>query len=103
MRFFCYILSIYIISLTAIPCIDGSFDDHGQKTELGEKEHHQHHEGDDCSPLCTCNCCATPVIQQDFFIHFDNFTLLQEYNLPEYVSAVTSDYLKNIWQPPQLG
>jgi len=86
-----------------LPCIDQPLQSHTAKTELGETTHHHHHDGDDCSPFCTCNCCATPVIQQEIFIHFGNFTLLQEYDLPEYVSAVTSDYLSAIWQPPQVG
>jgi len=103
MRFFCCILSIYIISLTAIPCIDQPAEDHSQKMEIGGNEHHEHHDGDDCSPFCTCNCCVTFVIQQDFSVHFDCFTLLQEYNSPEYTSAFTSDYLNSIWQPPQVG
>lgn len=102
MRFFCYILSIYIVFLTSLPCIDQPLQNHVEKTELGGNSNHQHHDGDDCSPFCTCNCCGTPVIQQDFFVHFDAFTLLQEYDLPEYISVFTSDYLKSIWQPPQF-
>lgn len=103
MRFFCYILSVYILTLVAIPCIDQPSDHHSQKKELQGNEHDQHQDGDNCSPFCTCNCCATPVIQQNFIIHFDHFTLLQEFNMPEYVSAVTSNYLNAIWQPPQVG
>lgn len=104
MKLFACILSIYIVVLTAIPCIDRPEDSHLQKSEIegNTANSHQHTEGDQCSPFCTCNCCGTPVIQQYFFVHFDNFTLLQIYNLPEYVSAVTSDYLKSIWQPPQF-
>lgn len=103
MRFFCFILSVYIIGLTVIPCIDQPLEKHIEKSEVAGDAGHQHSDGDDCSPLCTCNCCATSVIQQDVFIHFNNFALLQEFKLPEYVSAVTSDFLSAIWQPPQLG
>lgn len=103
MRFFCFILSVYIIGLTAIPCIDKPLHKHVEKSEIAGKTHHHHDDGDDCSPFCTCNCCATMVIQQDVFVHFDQFALLQEFKMPEYVSAFTSSYLNSIWQPPQVG
>jgi len=105
MRLVACILSIYIVVLTAIPCIDRPGDDHLQKTEIGGKTDtgHQHQDGDQCSPFCTCNCCATPVIQQESIIQFNSTALFQEYTIAEYISVFTSDYLSSIWQPPQIG
>ena len=104
MRVLACILSIYVVILTAIPCVDKLTEDHLPQTGIGGKVDagHQHHDGDQCSPFCTCNCCATPVIQQEFFIQFDNFTFLHEYTANEYISVFTSDYLSSIWQPPQI-
>jgi len=91
--------------LTAIPCIDQPEDHAAQKMEItqsqGDDQHHE--DGDNCSPLCTCNCCASPVIQQDFSIQFDSFSFLQECLSPEYPSAFVSCYSGSIWQPPQLS
>jgi hypothetical protein len=63
----------------------------------------QHNDGDHCSPLCTCNCCASPVIQQDFTIQFDSFSFLQGGFYPELSSEFVSCYSGSIWQPPQLS
>ena len=96
MRFFACILSIYVVILTAVPCVDKLTDNHMPQTEIGGKTNtgHQHHDGDQCSPFCTCNCCATPVIQQESIIQFNSTTLFQEYTLAEYISVFTSDYFK---------
>jgi len=105
MRFICYILSVYFILLISIPCVDNLNGDHLTQTEMGcnTSGEHQHDGGDECSPICSCNCCASPVIQQEFNIQFDKFAFLQEYPVPEYVSAITSNYLTSIWQPPQIS
>ncbi len=105
MRLVACILSIYIVVLTAIPCIDRPGDNHLQKTEIGDNANnsHQHSDGDQCSPFCTCNCCATPVIYQDFSIRFDGSTLIEREISVEYTSAIFSCHLSSIWQPPQIS
>ncbi len=105
MKIFACILSVYILVLTAIPCIDRPEDHHLQKTEIeaNANTNHHNHGGDQCSPFCTCNCCATPVIQQESIIQFNSTNLFQEFTLAEYISVFTSDYLSSIWQPPQIA
>jgi len=105
MRLVACILSIYIVVLTAIPCIDRPGDDHLQKTETGGKTDtgHQHQDGDQCSPFCTCNCCATPVIYQDFSILFYGSSLNEKEISVKYTSAIFSCHLSSIWQPPQIS
>jgi hypothetical protein len=103
MKFFACILSLYIMVLTAIPCADKPEDHTLQKSEITQNAGSNHqHDCDHCSPFCTCNCCASPVIQQDIIIQFNCFSLLQEYTSSEYISVFTSDYLSSIWQPPQI-
>jgi len=93
--------------LTAIPCIDLPEGQAVQKSEIvqsqGDHHHHNDKDGDHCSPLCTCNCCASPVIQQDFTIQFDGFSFLQECISSEYTSEFVFFYCHSIWQPPQLS
>lgn len=105
MKLFACILSIYIVALTAIPCIDRPEDSHLQKSEIGGNaaNSHQHTEGDQCSPFCTCNCCATPVIYQDFSVQFDGFSFIEQSISVEYTSAIFSCHLSSIWQPPQIA
>jgi len=105
MRLVACILSIYIMVLIAIPCVDRPEDNHLQKTEIGgnARNGHQHHDGDQCSPFCTCNCCATPVIYQDFNVQFDSFSVIEQRISTEYTSAIFSSHLSSIWQPPQIA
>jgi len=91
--------------LTAVPCVDRPEDHAMQKNEISQSQsEHQHHDGDDhCSPFCTCNCCASPVIQQDFSINFESYSYLQASFSPAYSSQFVSFYSGSIWQPPQLS
>jgi len=105
MKILACILSFYVLALTAISCIDRS-DIHGQhKTELNAQNNsgHQHSEGDECSPFCACNCCASPIIYTDFNVQFENQTFLEKSISEDYTSAIYSFYLSSIWQPPQLA
>jgi len=66
MKFFACILSVYILFLSAIPCVDRPEDHSLQRIEVTQNhpESHQHNT-DQCSPFCTCECCVSPVIQQN--------------------------------------
>jgi len=105
MRLIACILSFYIVVLTAIPCIDRPEDNHLQKTEIGGNANtgHQHNDGDQCSPFCTCSCCATPVIYQDFGVQFDGLSFIGKNIFTGYISVFFSSYLSSIWQPPQIA
>jgi len=104
MKLFACILSIYIVVLTAIPCIDQPDDVHIRTTEIGGHASTNHqHDGDQCSPFCSCNCCATPVIYQFFSVQFDGFLFFEKSTATEYTSAVFFCYLSSIWQPPQIA
>lgn len=105
MRILACILSFYIIALTAIPCIDLPEDHDVQTIEMTQNTgDHQHPKDiDHCSPFCTCNCCASPIIQHDLSIQFDSFSFLQQYISTKYSSEFVSRYSGSIWQPPQLS
>lgn len=105
MRLIASILSVYLMVLIAIPCIDRPEDHHLVNTEIGDTANstHQHNDGDQCSPFCTCNCCATPVIYQDFGVRFDCLTFIEKSISTEYTSVIFSCHLSSIWQPPQIS
>lgn len=103
MKLFAFILSFYILVLTAIPCIDKPEDNTLQKTEIAPKTtDNQHQDIDHCSPFCTCNCCSSPKIQQNIAIEFNNYQFLLEC-FSEYSSILVSYHFASIWQPPQLN
>jgi len=73
MKIFACILSIYVLALTAIPCIDLQYNNDMHKTELAQKSTSGQNDIDYCSPFCTCSCCASPIIYQGYSIHFNCF------------------------------
>lgn len=103
MKFFAFILSIYIIGLNLAPCDDYNTVDNEVKTEISQAidADHQHQDSDLCSPFCNCHCChvyathliiveftvASTYISTEVFYHFDGFE---------------KDFNPTILQPPQV-
>jgi hypothetical protein len=104
MKILAFILSLYILILTAIPCIDKVQDHAKQTIEIAQNPaDHQHgQESDQCSPFCSCVCCATSVIHPDYSIHFKSFSFLQE-KFSEQTFSFVSSHFVSIWQPPKLS
>ena len=104
MRLFTLILSFYVIVLTAIPCIDTTVNVVLQNTELSHqtKDCDHNNDTDRCSPFCTCNCCATSVIFQDYLVQLNCFPFSEKQYFPV-SSGFFSDPLATIWQPPKIA
>jgi len=70
---------------------------------LQQQVHHDHHDDlDDCSPFCTCSCCAGFVmpIAQDIGV-FTAAHYFEKACCAIIPSALPEVFLP-IWQPPQL-
>jgi len=103
MNFLAFILSVYILILTAMPCVDVNKECALQKAELTQTTNQNHHNDIDCcSPFCTCDCCATHVIQKENVIHFD-FTTIPQKCVTEYTSFYISSTYASIWHPPKMS
>ncbi len=64
MKAFAYILSLYMLVLTAISCIDVPKENALYKAEFYQNTPNSHqNNADHCSPSCTCQCC-----QKNFFV-----------------------------------
>ena len=102
MKYFAFILSVYVLVLTAIPCVDVPKDDNLHKIELSNttSDHHEH-DTDLCSPFCTCDCCDSPIINNST-IHFTCTPIAQKI-LTEYNNSFVSSLFATIWQPPKLS
>jgi len=103
MKHFYFLLAVYFFVLSIAPCHDlprgGAFN----TTEIAHQStDNQHDDTDHCSPFCTCNCCASPVIQSSEVIDFTCFTYSDTYynlGIPAFISSI---YL-SFWQPPKIG
>jgi hypothetical protein len=103
MKFTGYILSLYLILLSVVPCC--SFDSCPDDKESTEQMAH-HEKGDEdcgtCSPFFNCEGCAPATIQ----INIASYTIVS----PEvkrvytgFIPSVIPDVHYDFWQPPRLG
>ncbi len=103
MRFLTYILSFYIIVLTAIPCIEHHVNYMQNKVEISQAAaSSQDNDTDHCSPFCTCCCCSLPIVSLDRPIVLSCYYSLQ-WHYSEYLSHDVTSPCSSIWQPPQLS
>jgi len=102
MKNLAFILSVYVLALTAIPCVDVPKDDVLHKTELSNtaSEHHEH-TTDLCSPFCTCDCCVSPIVNNNSTVPFACSSHIQGL-FAEYKNFFVSALYVAIWQPPKL-
>ncbi len=100
MKILPFILSLYILVLTAIPCIDEPND-----ISLNKITHsisgNQQTDIDHCSPFCTCDCCVSPIIYKSYMIQFNSYSLYQK-QYSTYSSNYNLVHYASIWQPPQI-
>lgn len=103
MKNIAFILSLYIMVLNVIPCIDLPHDNTLLRMENTQySTHNTTNDFDHCSPFCSCYFCVTPIIHQANIIQLNSFLLTQE-QLFEYHSSFFNSYIVSIWQPPKLS
>jgi hypothetical protein len=103
MKHIACILSIYLLVLTLMPCMDVHAHDSLLKEEINQTTtDNRHHDFDQCSPFCTCDCCATHVIRKENVIHFD-FAPIPQKCVTEYASNYVSSTYASIWHPPKIS
>jgi len=106
MRLLAYILALYILVLTAIPCLDAPEFSGGVNMQLSQNTtnaNQEFPEADTCSPFCFCTCCVSAISHEELFqLNFisDSFSIVQ---YPSYCSEFSSFNFASIWQPPKLS
>lgn len=103
MKFLACILSLYILALTAIPCVDAHKENSLHKAELSQSTDDNHqNDVDRCSPFCTCDCCTSPVMQKDNIIQLI-YSALPQKCIIDYSSSYVSSLFATIWHPPKIS
>lgn len=107
MSLFRFILALYFMVLTIMPCNDVHQQSGSSKTEQFSniEESHSKDKGDICSPLCICNCCQITVtafkiepliaFPEQIQFYFSKKILFQKNNFAYQV-------YDHIWQPPKI-
>ena len=110
MKIFWLILSIYLVSLSVLPCSDKEECDITVKVEQTSisktNTHNQHsHEKEHCPPFCICNCCGAPSYHlQIAIMHLKNKDFaIEKKQICDYDFVYLNDYSSKIWQPPRLS
>jgi hypothetical protein len=103
MKHFACLFSLYLLLLSIVPCVDAAKENTLSKTETSQNTTASHpNDIDECSPFCTCNCCVSPVVFQNYSMEFDCFYFIKDCP-SEYTFNDLSLTGTSIWQPPQLS
>jgi hypothetical protein len=102
-----FILSVYLILLSCLPCADMDVKSLAHTAiEFSQKEaNHSHDTANDlCTPFCVCNCCGVQFLsyQPAILIDFPVASTLIKIASPTYKSIFSSHFFGSIWQPPQI-
>ena len=101
MKYVAVILSVYVLVLTAMPCVDVyAANTDSVSIELTKQNPNPANDVELCSPFCFCHCCQTLSFPSFFRISNINLvkiTLDIKLKEPAFLSPVTS-----IWQPPKI-
>jgi len=104
MKVFCFILSLYVFYLSAVPCCSDDDCNDNTKTEHTDDNSHDHQDGNDttCSPFLNCGTCSGFTfskleldIQEVHFI-IDKSVVVHKSQFIDY-------YFAKFWQPPKIG
>ncbi|MBL7885885.1 MAG: hypothetical protein JNJ52_04000 [Flavobacterium sp.] len=106
-----FILSIYLVALSCLPCADMEVNSaaHKDAHEVAKTTHdhdgHDHDkENDLCSPFCSCNCCGSQIVTYFKAVVY-SFSVTSKgikTSISFYKSTFFSNFYGNIWQPPQI-
>ena len=103
MRIIPFILSIYVLALSIIPCSDSiTCSDDDYNVELSQTEHSINHSDhhDFCTPFCTCACCGTLVSAPSTDLIDEVKTSASGTYIFPYRFNYFFEYTEGIWHPP---
>ena len=98
------LLSLYVLYMVSLPCVDEACDFNKTFTEASTTQHNHHdaNQNDACSPFCVCSCCSVTVDLTSFVFESNPVREIQSQLIPYYKESF-SNYFPPIWQPPQLS
>jgi hypothetical protein len=102
MKVFCFVFSLYALTLALTPCADtfcGGDDQH-----LSSVQHEDEKDEDLCSSFCICACCGyaageISITVSDYILApSPSISLASLYRAP-----FVKDFSLDFWQPPKVG
>jgi len=104
MKWLAVLLSIYVLSLACMPCVDEIDHNCTSQTEQSSNQtsDQNHHQSNACSPFCVCVCCNVTVVVANFVVNTSPIAFQRKSFVPVYEN-ILSNYNHSIWQPPKIG
>jgi hypothetical protein len=99
-KYLSFILTLYVLLLTAAPNLveDKYFDEQTtEQNQQGDKNC-----GDSCSPFTGCDCCHGFTIALISF-SVQSFPIYSDLKTSSYHEDSFSEFFSSIWQPPKIG
>jgi hypothetical protein len=104
-RFFYIVFAVYLFLLAVTPCGDKQDCDGEKKGHLCESSHAQGREApeeEDCTPLCSCSCCAAVFMLTETSSFDTQRTEINTLYALQGVSPETG-VISPVWQPPRFS
>jgi hypothetical protein len=106
MKTFCLLLSLYVFSLSVIPCCsDDNCNDEIISEKVNNHSQEDHKEEGDCnacSPFLDCGTCIGFVFT-NLQIDIDEIPSDEGKFIADYKSQFSDDFFGKIWQPPKVS
>lgn len=104
MKIICFILSLYVFSLSTVPCCSGNDCSDDTNTEHTQDHSHHHDDNNDntCSPFLNCGTCSGFVFSK-LEIDFEEFYFIMDKSVVVHKSQFIDHYFAKFWQPPKIG
>lgn len=102
-----YILALYTVLLSCIPCQDVviAASDNANTVNIisGAEDTNNHSSVDLCSPFCICACCSAITLQHTIATLLETpFFSFPDEKTFDYSHRTGSGDLTSIWQPPRI-
>jgi hypothetical protein len=95
--FFC----IYFFALVFVPCGDRDDCNEINHSEIAQANGNAEHSGEVCTPLCSCACCASHFLNDEFQPTLEIVAVINTVYTIHRESKIISAIIP-IWQPPEL-
>lgn len=108
MKFISFILSIAILAVSFVPCTDNLLAKGGNtlkkeitSSDKSSKDHNN--SSDNCSPFCTCSCCAATAFYTPLCKAQPIKIVFKSEKYPLYNVSLSAEVYYSIWQPPKFS
>lgn len=101
MRIVTYVLSFYLLLLTAVPCCVQ--DDCSADTAISQNTDQQQPEEErsNCSPFFVCGSCTGFTLNEISF-HVTVYAQPDDQKFPGWINLYYPSYISAFWQPPRI-